>query len=227
MAQVILIKRGQAINIDSANLQEGELALGFSQDKSTVVLYVGNGTATPIQVNAGAIASALAEAKTYADTQIAGLIDGAPEAYDTLKEISQYISTHESEYEALEALVSGKISAPATAGTAGQVLKIGADGKPYWAADENTTYSNATQSAAGLMSAEDKTKVDSMDDALSGKVDKVSGKGLSTEDYTTVEKTKLSNISPNSGDTQTASAAEKSAWNAKLGPSSIIDGGTF
>lgn len=32
------------------------------------------------------------------------------------------------------------------------------------------------------------------DNLLSGKVDKVTGKGLSTEDYTTAEKTKLSNI---------------------------------
>ena len=50
----------------------------------------------------------------------------------------------------------------------------------------------------------DKTEIDT---ALSGKVDKVSGKGLSTEDYTSAEKTKLSGI---------ASGAEvnvQSDWN--------------
>lgn len=84
----------------------------------------------------------------------------------------------------------------------------------------DTTYSNATTSAAGLMSAEDKTKlngiatgatkvtVDStlsststnpvqnkvINSALGNKVDKVSGKGLSTNDYTTAEKDKLAGI---------------------------------
>lgn len=36
------------------------------------------------------------------------IIDGAPAAYDTLKEISEYISTHTTEYEALAALAGEK-----------------------------------------------------------------------------------------------------------------------
>lgn len=36
------------------------------------------------------------------------IIDGAPEAYDTLKEISTYIASHKDEYEALTALVGDK-----------------------------------------------------------------------------------------------------------------------
>lgn len=39
--------------------------------------------------------------------------------------------------------------------------------------------------------------VDDLSDLLGGKVDKVSGKGLSTEDFTTLEKSKLSNIEAN------------------------------
>ena len=39
--------------------------------------------------------------------------------------------------------------------------------------------------------------VDTVDDLVDGKVDKVSGKGLSTEDYTTAEKTKLANLAAN------------------------------
>ena len=65
--------------------------------------------------------------------KVDNLISDAPEAYDTLKEISDYISTHENEYEALLA-ISGN------------------------------------------------------------KVDKVTGKGLSTNDYTTTEKNKLAGI---------------------------------
>lgn len=81
-------------------------------------------------------------------------------------------------------------------------------------------YSAATTSAAGLMSAADKTKLEGIEagatattvdsalsstsenpvqnkvinTALAGKVDTVSGKGLSTNDYTDAEKTKLAGI---------------------------------
>lgn len=43
-------------------------------------------------------------------TAIDQLINGAPEAYDTLKEISEYISSHKNEYDALFALVGDKAS---------------------------------------------------------------------------------------------------------------------
>lgn len=46
-------------------------------------------------------------------------------------------------------------------GNTGQVLKKTADGVA-WQNDNNTTYSNATSSTAGLMSAEDKQKLDSL-----------------------------------------------------------------
>ena len=85
---------------------------------------------------------------------------------------------------------------------------------------QDTIYSAATQSSAGLMSAADKKKLDGIaegankttvdsalsststnpvqnkivNSALSNKVDKVSGKGLSTNDFTTAEKEKLSGI---------------------------------
>lgn len=43
-------------------------------------------------------------------TAVDQLINGAPEAYDTLKEISEYISSHKNEYDALFALVGDKAS---------------------------------------------------------------------------------------------------------------------
>ena len=46
-------------------------------------------------------------------------------------------------------------------GTTGQVLKKTAEGVE-WANDTDTTYQNATQDAAGLMSSSDKTKLDSL-----------------------------------------------------------------
>lgn len=45
-------------------------------------------------------------------------------------------------------------------GSSGQILRWSADGTAAWGADTNTTYSAATQSANGLMSASDKKKLD-------------------------------------------------------------------
>lgn len=45
-------------------------------------------------------------------------------------------------------------------GSSGQILRWSADGTAVWGADNNTTYSNATQTASGLMSDTDKTKLD-------------------------------------------------------------------
>ena len=45
-------------------------------------------------------------------------------------------------------------------GSSGQILRWSADGTAVWGSDNNTTYSNATQSASGLMSNTDKTKLD-------------------------------------------------------------------
>lgn len=44
-------------------------------------------------------------------------------------------------------------------GSSGQILRWSADGTAVWGNDNNTTYSAATTSAAGLMSAADKTKL--------------------------------------------------------------------
>ena len=76
----------------------------------------------------------------------------------------------------------------------------------------NTSYSPATESTDGLMSSTDKTKLNNIEEgaqkntvsaaditavntALDLKVDKITGKGLSTNDYTDAEKTKLASLS--------------------------------
>lgn len=73
--------------------------------------------------------------------KVAEIVADAPEDFDTLKEISDWIDSHEDSAAAMNSAIQA----------------------------------NAT--------------------AIAGKVDKVNGKGLSTEDYTTVEKTKLSELS--------------------------------
>lgn len=108
------------------------------------------------------LASIMAEIKTATDdkitatqvdtkisTAINALIDGAPETYDTLKEIAEYISS-------------------------------------------------------------DKTAMDALNAAIGGKVDKVEGKGLSANDFTTALKTKLEGIA------EGATKVEKSATNGSI-----------
>lgn len=58
---------------------------------------------------------------------------------------------------------SGNKHIPA-GGSSGQILRWSADGTAVWGDDSNTTYSAATQSAAGLMSADDKKKLDGIAD---------------------------------------------------------------
>ena len=58
----------------------------------------------------------------------------------------------------------------------------------------NELSEEATISKKGLMSAADKKQLNNLQDNLDSKVDKVTGKDLSTNDYTTDEKNKLAGI---------------------------------
>ena len=185
MANIILIKRGQAANIENLELQEGELALAYSQDKGEAALYAGNGTGKIVlnDVKAADVTGALNTAKSYTDTKLSELVNGAPAAMDTLKELADAISSNSSVREALQT-------------------------------------------------------------AIGDKVDKEMGKGLSSNDYTSAEKTKLAGIASNANnythpashsadmittttDKQFVTSTEKSTWNAKLSSTSTVDGGTF
>lgn len=88
------------------------------------------------EINTAIAAKADGTDLTELETKVNNLVTGAPEAYDTLLEISQYIESHQDEYQALLAISNNK-------------------------------------------------------------VDKVAGKGLSTEDFTTELKTKLEALMDN------------------------------
>ena len=212
---------------------------------------------------------------------IDALIDGAPSTYDTLKEISDYIATHGSEYEALVTLVNGKqdketgkglstndytdaektklagieagannYTLPTATSNALGGIKVGAN----LAIDSSTgvlsgDYSAATTSAAGLMSATDKSKLDgieagataiAVDSAMSstsenpvqnkviytelaGKVDTETGKGLSTNDYTDTEKTKLAGIEAGANNYSLPAATTSALGGVKIGSNLAVD----
>ncbi|MBP5580284.1 MAG: hypothetical protein J6X85_00570 [Ruminococcus sp.] len=212
---------------------------------------------------------------------IDALIDGAPATYDTLKEISDWIATHQDEYAALIAAIAGKVdkvegkqlstedyttaektklagieagannyTLPAATTSALGGVKVGAN----LAIDSSTgvlsgDYSAATTSAAGLMSATDKTKLDGIEagataitvdsaisssstnpvenqaiyTALTGKVDTETGKGLSTNDYTVTEKTKLAGIEAGANNYSLPTAAAGTLGGVKVGSNLAID----
>ena len=68
-------------------------------------------------------------------------------------------------------------------GSAGQFLKWSADGTAVWGADNNTTYSVATTSANGLMSAADKTKLDGVATLYTGTAEPASDVGNDGDIY--------------------------------------------
>ena len=58
---------------------------------------------------------------------------------------------------------SGNKHIPA-GGVSGQILRWSADGTAVWGADNNTTYTDATTEKSGLLSASDKTKLNSIEE---------------------------------------------------------------
>lgn len=150
MANIIILKRGLTNQIENAVLRHGEPVVVFDAERKEVQLWVGTSTnaeggTEKIQINpdfSSAIATALAEAKSYADGKISDLVNGAPEALDTLKEIADEISSNSDIMTALQSAIGNKVD---------KVTGKGLSTNDY--------------------SDEDKAKVDGLETALAGKMD--------------------------------------------------------
>lgn len=123
-----------------------------------------NAIATLNGTGAGSVDKKVADA-------VAALVSDAPEAYDTLKEISDWITSHSSDAAGMNSRISTNASDIAALETLIGELPEGA------ASATIVAYITEVVNAMGA-----------------NKVDKVSGKGLSTNDYTTTEKNKLAGI---------------------------------
>ena len=108
--------------------------------------------------------------KQVADA-VAGIVADAPEAYDTLKEISDWITDHADDASAMNTQINANKSA---------IEKL-----------------NGSNTSDGSVAKAVKDAQDALQANIDKKVDKVSGKGLSTNDYTNDEKTKLEGIAAN------------------------------
>lgn len=112
MAMTILLKRGSQTDIDNLTLMKGETALAYSGDNKSVALYAGDGNGGIILVNpdvSSDITSVLAQANGYTDEQIAALVNGAPEAMNTLSELAEAMVSNEDVIDALNAAIGDKV----------------------------------------------------------------------------------------------------------------------
>lgn len=151
--------------------------------------------------------------KQVADA-VAQIVSDAPEAYDTLKEISDWISSHASDaaemnsgiqqnasdIAALETAVAGKVDK-----VEGSRLMTEAEGTKLAGIEAGAQANNIAGVAEGeLAISEDskilsivavsQNKVTGLSDALAGKVSVEAGKVLSSNDYTNEEKSKLAGV---------------------------------
>ena len=151
---------------------EGELKelLTKTNGENTIVTY--NGTQMTLTAALASIYTSLTSLPTDSgidgkiSAAIDGLIGGAPETYDTLKEIADYIAEHQDVADALSAAVGGKVDKVEGMGLSANdftdALKAKLDAmEPVTAADKAGT-AVASTTANGLMSKEDKARLDGL-----------------------------------------------------------------
>lgn len=109
MATRFIAKHGLKSNINKLKLSEGEIAIAYSDDKTRAEIYSGSKDGTPIlliqEIN---VSELLANANKYTNTKISELVDGAPEAMDTLKELADAISKNSDIMSTLQSAIGNK-----------------------------------------------------------------------------------------------------------------------
>ena len=126
---------------------------------------------------------------SYVDEKVSNLVNSAPETLDTLGELAQALEENDSVVETLNSAITNKAEKTELFSRNYEDLT----NKPLipTKTSELTNDSNFLTQHQDISGKANKTYVD---EELSKKVDKVEGKGLSTNDYTNEEKTKLSNL---------------------------------
>lgn len=154
---------------------EGEVCdlIAKSDGENVKVTY--NGKSTTLAAALAEIFTGVSELPTSEDVtatvkeEIAKLVDGAPESFDTLKEIADYIAEDKTAASALVEVIGGKVDKVDGKGLStedfttefkGVLEQITAEKIAEWDAKADAV--NATTSKAGLMSAADKAKLDGL-----------------------------------------------------------------
>ena len=183
-------------------------AIAAIKDGTTIDSFADVETALAGKEASGAAAQALADAKAYANG-LAGNYDASGSAAQALTDAKKYTDDEIKEWVGTKT-VGAQISDTITG------LKL-AD--TYAAKEHKHTKSDITDFAHN----HEISEVNGLQDALDDKVDKVNGKGLSTNDYTTDEKTKLAGIEAGANKTtvvndfEVRATSETDALSAKQG----------
>lgn len=121
--------------------------------------------------------------------EVAKIVAGAPESFDTLKEIADWLASHETDAASMNSSITANKSDISKIKTL-----IGTIPEEAVSTDI-VSYIAECITAIGIG---DYVKTEQMTTALNQKVDKQDGKGLSTNDFTTELKNKLDGIHENS-----------------------------
>ena len=133
----------------------------------------------------------LEDAKEYTDQKIADLIGGAPETLDTLKEIAQEINENQGAIDTINSAISDKANKTDLDNhTNNTEVHVTIADKNRWNAKQDVFTVDEYLSSVSTNPVQNK----SVYNALADKVDRVSGKTLSTNDFSNTYKTKLDGI---------------------------------
>lgn len=163
-----------ALEAKVGTVTEGKTVVKMIEEAQAAATYDDTALSGRVTANETAITKLNGSSTTEGSVayQIAQIVAGADKKYDTLKEISDWIGTHTDS----AATMNSQITANKEA-----IAKL-----------------NGAETAEGSVAKTVKDAVDAAQAALQtnidGKVDKVTGKGLSTNDYTNDDKTKLDGI---------------------------------
>ena len=222
MANRILLKRGLVTDIESAVLKYGEIALAFNADKTKVQAWVGTSTAEN-----GGTEKLLINPDITIPTNISDFTNDS--GYQTASDVSTAIAT----------AIAGKGTASFQKADAVPTAAQAQENILYLVMNTSTGHYDIYAKVDNEVVLLDDTTVD-----LTGKVDKVDGKGLSTNDFTDALLAKLNGIAEGANNYvhpashaasmidqdathRFVSDTEKSTWGGKLGTTDTIDGGTF
>lgn len=155
---------------------EFKALIAKSDGENVAVIY--KGAEMTLSAALAQIATSVSDIPTgeNVDAKISAAIDeligGAPETYDTLKEIAEYILNHEDVVQTLNDAIGSKVDKEEGKGLSAEdftsVLKAKLDALPAITAADvemwNSKADNtaATTTTAGLMSAEDKMRLDGL-----------------------------------------------------------------
>lgn len=151
MARKVLIQIYQGLEMNIGTLNPGEL--GYCTD--TRKLYIGSSSGNVLLVAAQTAGDML---KSIYDTDNDGIVDAAEKVNGHTVDSDVPVNAKFTDTVYTHPTGSGYNHIPA-GGASGQILRWSAAGTAVWGTDNNTTYSAATTSSDGLMSAADKTKL--------------------------------------------------------------------